>query len=380
MNDNHIAGLFFEGGQVCRLAVPFWMTPGFAIPLIQSQAISNVAYVQKVDRGQKVIGFEIFDDNVRTVDLDVLQSVRVGDEELVAFIDPVGKAHVGTQKSLFPIARKWVSQIQHPLIKMNFALFCGFEKIAMVAARNAVIEKEKELKDHMRASLWFVNSVALVELVKTVADQSRYSRADEQIFSEDISIGISRGKLTVELPVSLGSAGARAPSRFSRVARLIEIATGYKLNLIVKDPQRKKNNKEILDAIGPTISKIQKLRRQECRLAFVLKLLLTEPALGKTVLSQYSDKASFANRGLNIVRNAVSMTPRVTELEIANILSKIVSTAYPLQKGRLLFDFSEYLSEFKHIAMAIDEITNRSNSVYVEEYRDFIQKNLNKYI
>lgn len=384
MSDNSSFEFFVRTGQVQALAVPFWTKPGFAIPLVRSQANSNVAYVQKVDRGQTIIGFDTFNDKVKTIELDVARKVSVGDEELFAFIDLVGRAHVGTQTSLRPIVREWVSRIDCPFIRMNFALFCDAEKVAEEAARKAVEQKARELNDHKRACLWFVNSVVLLEVVSAFSEENRSkNKVDAALHGDGVSVKISGKKLIVELPPDFVSKKSLSHSHYSkmqRMMRLARFATGHDLDLTFRHMVRRDDHGYVRGSENSRISQLLALSRQESRISFILRLLLTEPLAGQSIIQEYKDRAAFANRAIKIVRDSITSFEVVTEQEIASILPKIISSAYPLQKGRLLLELANYLAEFKSIALVIDDVTGRSNSAYVNDYRSLISESLSKHL
>lgn len=366
------------------LAVPFWTRPGFAIPLVRSQAGSNVAYVQKVDHRQTIIGFDAFNDKAKTIELDVARQVSVGDEELFAFIDLAGRAHVGTRKNLQPIVREWVSRIDYPFIRMNFALFCDAEKVAEEAARKAVEQKAKELNDHQRACLWFVNSVVLLEVVNAFSEEHRSETTkNAALHGDGVSVKISSKKLIIELPPDFVSKKSLSHSHYSkmqRMMRLARFATGHDLDLAFRHMVSQGDYGYVRSSENSRISQLLALSRQESRISFILRLLLTEPLAGQSIIQEYKDRAAFANRALKIIRDAVTGFEAVTEREITSILPKIVSSAYPLQKGRLLLELANYLAEFKSIALVIDDLTRRSRSTYVEDYRSSISTSLNRYI
>lgn len=383
MNDNNSFEFFVRTGQVQALAVPFWTRPGFAIPLVRSQANSNVAYVQKVDHRQTIIGFDAFNDKVKTIELDVARKVSVGDEELFAFIDLVGRAHVGTQTSLRPIVREWVSQIDYPFIRMNFALFCDAEKVAEEAARKAVEQKAGELNDHKRACLWFVNSVVLLEVVSAFSEENRSKNKVAALHGDGVSVKINDKKLIVELPPDFVSKKSLSHSHYSkmqRMMRLAKFATGHDLDLTFRHVVRRDDHGYVRGSENFRISQLLALSRQESRISFILRLLLTEPLAGQSIIQEYKDRAAFANRAIKIVRDSITSFEVVTEQEIASILPKIVSSAYPLQKGRLLLELATYLAEFKSIALVIDDVTGRSNSAYVNDYRSLISESLSKHL
>ncbi|WP_456620069.1 hypothetical protein [Bradyrhizobium sp. P5_C12] len=379
-NSHHHRDMLLDEGLVTSLAVPFWTQPGFAIPLVRSRADSNVAYVQRVGRNQRIVGFELFEGSSNIVPVSEPKEVRVGEKELFALIDPNGEPHTGPRNKLAPIVRQWVGHIDTPLVRMNFARFCGNDALATRSAAEAVRSKSLELKSKDDAILWFVDAVLIIELLNVLAG-ARNAKSlqieDELLGNSLLSVQLDKDRLSIELPAFLldQKAGAVKGFKLEKLLRFARQATGRGLDLKkkVQAGRTKSSREKETEHLRSISENIRQLSTQEKRLARLIRSLVIEP-LGPKLLEHYSDKTVFMKKALLLLREALAPWPAKKQLDqkIAAVLLNIISTSYPRQKGRLLLQLARELNEFEHISAVIRNIATHSKSQDVIPLRDSI--------
>lgn len=364
-------------GLVTSLAVPFWIRPGFAIPLIQSRISSNITYVQRIDSTKRIAGFDLFQSRSSSVAIEPAFKAQVGDPELFAFIDLQGDPHVGTQDTLAPIIRNWVAQIGPPLIRMSFARFCGNERLAIKSASEAVAEKSSELKSLDRAILWFLDTVVAVELLEAMGSEPDFL-SGETFEKPCHTIELTKKELTISMPPAAFGRGVVLP-KFDNLMSFLRSVFERDV-LFAKEAQRPRPP---LDPIAQSrvqaiLARIGASSRQEQRLALLIRSILEDPPWANAFLTQYSDNTRFMQRSLMILREALRRWSNRHELEqqIAQRLREIISGAHPKQRGRLLLALAEELGSFHLAAGIIREKALQSRSQEVEKLKDQILERL----
>lgn len=383
MNNNGDDDLLFGQGYVTSLAIPFWTQPGFAIPIVMTKHDSNVTYVQRVNAARQIIGFDMFRPGGRVVPLTPMYLARIGNPEVFAFVDPSGRPHAGTRDELTRVVRKWVTSIEQPFTRLNFARFCRDNALAKKSAIEAVKRKANEFNNREQAILWFVDSIVLGDLVAALA-QMRTSKTDrtiESVYASDVlSVRVTKNHLTIEMPEEILDRKAYPPkhqsARLSKILEFARIATG--LNVDLKATPKKRFGLESDEAVDTRVAELQKnlqeITRQEKRLSVLLEAILSNPPVGTTVLNQHTDQALFMRRATATIQRAIKTAGPNEDIEntIAGVLADIIRQAYPRQKGRILLELAARLSSYPKLASIIRGITNRSRAHEVEMRRSTI--------
>jgi hypothetical protein len=130
-----------SSGIVGSIGVPFDTPPGFTVPLVKLREGSNTTYVQRLDHYGRIVGFQAFDGQIKSIPLTSTYPLSVGGSEVYSLLDPGGRPHVGTKRELALSIRHWVTQIERPLLRMSFARFVGNNDVATKAAHEAIKEK-----------------------------------------------------------------------------------------------------------------------------------------------------------------------------------------------------------------------------------------------
>ena len=386
MSNNH-RDLTVSAGQVSSVGIPFSKGPGFTIPLVQPSTDSNTLYVQRVDNDQNIIGFDVFTRAVRSVRLGKPYHVAIGKEEVYSLLDPNDVPYVGNRGELSPIIRKWVSNIKEPLLRMNFARFCGQKSVAKRAAHEAVAMKAAEFKSEEYAIRWFIDSVISAELVTAVSAAGSSSAGDDSLRNTRLAVQrTGPSKLLLEVISSVGHHEQSSNKNISReVTELLAFtssAIGQSIDVELTrtragapknlewgrfDSKRHLDNElsDVERRAEQIMSEISNRGRQEERLALVLDLLLSGDSSGSYVFANYIDRAVFAERAIGYLSEALSkkeQSPSDTEKVISNELPKLIRLAFPMQRGVLLLELAKKLGGYPNIAKAIRSITERSGS------------------
>lgn len=129
--------------------------------------------------------------------------------------------------------------------------------------------------------------------------------------------------------------------------------------------------------VGGLLSAIQLSKRQEERLALLIRSILVYPSVGLELLSGYSDPAGFTDRIAGLLRNlfrgsAYQMPTSQRELAVAKLIKPIFTASYPLRRGVLLHDLAMHLSDFDHISGELSRVLSNSSAKDVHAYRSRI--------
>lgn len=378
---NHEGNHFqLEGGSVEEIAIPFRTKPGFAIPLVYRDKESNAAYVQRVDINRKIVGYEIFHSDTRKARLKVSCRTKIGGPEIFALIDPNGQAHAGTRRALQPLVKRWVREVEGPLLQLSFAQFCGEQELAKSAARDAVKAKERDFKDHGRAARWFVSSVIVAELVAILAKDAggeALRALDEDRVGAVASVS-STADLDIEVRISADFGRRTRPySGFYRdklrdLLELTRAATGYSVDIIFGSEDEVEFVKDIQTVVDRLRRGINALQRQEQRIAYLLAALIEDREAAVELLSTLHDRAAHAETTFEMLRGMLalkSIQSKNMGSFIAERLPSILSSSFPMNRGYLLLEMAQMLGGEKDISDMLRYLTLRTKSVYVEKNR-----------
>ena len=378
------------------VSAPFWSMPGFAIPLFQLNDRSNAVYVQRVDEARKITGFDLFKDAPGAVPLKSPCYAGIGDQEVFALLDPSAVAYAGTRPKLSSVVKAWVSKIEAPLQRMSFARFCGDGRLAERAAAEAVKVKASEFRSENQAIRWFIDAVVLTELLTTLAASKRVAHVKiSNDLLERVRVGVHLSKslrIQIEVPRSLLQRDIKQTNNYggklARLLRLLHSATGREVD--IKGVEEERGSWSARETVALTreaaetervdrlLAEIRRCPRQEERVALLIRALISDRAAAWTVLENYSDRAGFAQNAIDHLREALRPEMKKNEFDrtIENELSRIISEAYPLNRGRVLLSFAHILGKHPKFANIIRDRTLRSNSRDVAMSRDAILNEL----
>jgi hypothetical protein len=304
-----------------------------------------------------------------------------------ALIDPNGDPYAGTRNELTPIVKNWVQDVDPPLLRMNFARFCGEEALAERSAAEAVKLKTSEFKNQEQAVRWFIDAVIIAELFNTLAETyvPQQEKARDRLFENAlVSVRFNKGRLVIELPSALLDGKARLSKnrsfRLGKVLELARVATGRDLDLTAAATPRAAKTFDVTTQIrvDNVAAEINKLSRQEQRLSVLIRTILDDPPAGELLLSQYSDSAKFASNSARLLRGVLENAEDYSnlELQIAKVIPTLLTRAFPRQRGRLLVELAHGMSRHRRIASVIRGIVLKSRSNEIQSVREVVLKNL----
>ena len=370
--------------RVEYVAAPFWSAPGFAIPIFTSGRGSNTIYTQRADFYGKIIDFDEFVDNRSLVKIKDVLDASIGDQEIFAIIDPLRVAHAGTREILADHINQWISDIETPFSRLNFAVFCGNERIAKKAAAEAVDAKASEFGKREHAISWFINGFVVAELVRAIL-RSRDFRKDANDAVRDVWSAIKvtvDKKITIEYKMQAEGDGEREIAKSNDLKNILSLArTASRL-----DVQFVIMGKSDVDNLGERKSDksaseyIELIPRQEERIAKLIELVLLRGNSDKEILRNYAPKAKYERKAVDLLQEALrnSNTPLELLREVVRLTSELISSAYPPQRGRVLWEFARILGAQAEIAKIIREIVKGSKSLDILSVRDEILSELGK--
>ncbi|WP_346296286.1 hypothetical protein LRC39_03030 [Rhodopseudomonas sp. P1] len=370
MSNSNLDAVAFRSLRLVGVSVGSRKGPGFAIPLLVSRSDGNATYVQRTDRGGRIVGFQVFIDRCLRQPVAGNRSVAVGDPEVFALLDIEGVVHVGTRDELSPKVKEWLTKIEAPLTKMNYALFCNARAVAYKAAFDAVQRKEVEFSSRNNAVIWFMGSVIVAPLLKALTKNMKDEAVVEDCFkSADVVVRQEGKNVYVELPRWVDPLAIRKTGDdFGGLVDLAKSATECDLVIGVRgrgyrDPrvERRYNSRPVNDLIE---RRIRPLRRQEERIAEVIRVLLTEGRAGFDVLERYEDVGSFANYVIGDLRRGLSpgMNAELIEQRVARSLKRYTSRAVSFNRVKFLFHMAERLGSFRQISNSLRSIVFESGS------------------
>ncbi len=381
MNGNSHHESVLSSGYIERAEVPFWRGPGFVIPLVQSRYGSNASYIQRVDGGKKICGFVLFPAAYNSVPIVSPIPVRVGIQEVFAIVDPFGDAHAGTQKDLAGNIRRWLSKVESPLSRMNFARFCGDRRTEMGSAQQAFEMKIEEFNSEDLAVSWFVHSAVSRELFDIMRARSvRGSRAEVYNGEAFMTVRVRRASVDISLPTGIRQSNKAYSARLSPLLELVKAVTGRSVDVITEFSRLDypKTDARIIDNVDRILRRVSSLKRQEERVAILLEETLRDPRAGQAVLERHIERAGHAAAAIDLLRSTMLGYTSGVDVErmLEPVLREIILRSYPLQRGRLLLALSQHLSAYSLLTSTIRGFATRSRAREVLLYRDRILREL----
>ena len=305
-----------------------------------------------------------------------VRHVKIGEAEVFGVIDPFNNAYVGNRKELSSRVRSWLGRIKSPLTKLNFAHFCGDREIRRSAAIDLYQEKRSEYRSENLAASWFI-------LKHLILSQSQENIPEAKYVSVNFSAKINRSSITLEIPLSVVSKDVSVhwQRQIEELSDLTKAATGRLIKLeFTIGPEAIQPQASVAAQAREMIFKAARFRRQEKRLAVLLSYVIEYPEIGTLALSMYSDKALYIQRCISNLLKVLGSAEKKKDVEfkIAQMIPSFISSAWPHQKGRALFEFAHQLSSHPNIATSIRNYTNRSRSIHINPFKEQILEALER--
>lgn len=228
---------FLAEGMAQNIGVVAQSRPCFAIPLISSSLVSNTYYLQEVNLEGIVTAFEEWTARGVTIwRVDAPGRVRIGGEQVHAFVDPNGHGVVGTREELSPRVARWISHIDSPVTRLAFSEFCGDEAASLDAAQKAFDLVANE-SGRDAATTWFANSILFRRLQEAALQSANTPEAllETERALRNVDFSIVNGALTAAVPKRLfaffTSPEAKASRQLTMAQRLANEVTDFDLSI-----------------------------------------------------------------------------------------------------------------------------------------------------
>jgi hypothetical protein len=132
--------------------------------------------------------------------------------------------------------------------------------------------------------------------------------------------------------------------------------------------------------VSAALRRIRAPGRQEERLAILLDELLRDKHIGMSALLQYTDRARFANRAIQFVRQRIRHCDANNlsyEQMAAGMVYRLYTDTFPNARGLTLFFLAKHLSRYPAVRTEIRKKVQVSKSIYVRDMVDQIMKFVN---
>ncbi|AIQ88708.1 protein of unassigned function [Methylobacterium oryzae CBMB20] len=312
-------------------------------------------------------------------------SVEIGQEEIFGLIDPDGKPLIGTKKSLQPHVELWIGQVDDIVCQLNMSLFCDFEKVSVAFGKKVFANKVAELRDRDAAARWFASAFTCAPMCREVS-KLLYARSrnheDDVIGDLSPTVQTGRKSVRIDFPDEILDLDEQSQSglkkRFAEIVSFSELSTGYSFYFgpFARFKSRgRPDYPEDAHSVDSGIE-IHKHKRQERRLAELLRVYLHDEWEGSKLLSSYTDSSKYVNKSLSILSNLSESKGRDHSGRVALVASfipNLTRAAFPQQRGILLIELARVLGKHTIIAAAILHQASKSNQREVIAARSAIQ-------
>ncbi|PVM78449.1 hypothetical protein DDF65_15475 [Caulobacter radicis] len=321
-------------------------------------------WIQVIASGSRTIDrfAPISDEEVGLISRQVAIPVRLGGVYVHAFIDRSGGLHLDRAENLktqFNIA------ISHPDTSMPVRLAIAECMTDVDRARRQRDALHKEFLNRLgqRAATSFLNSAATGQLWgllerHAISSDARgriracRSRITAEVSSDGISVDLSAVRLE-DLNIDFSEIGPRLTQAFGYGAYASPQVADLSGLPFSETPT------------GMTIvSAVERSPRQEERLSILLRAAILYPSAFRSAISQYSDPAFMTNQALRLLRGG--FVDELSDIEarrvaqVAAIVPKLFSMAYPRRRGAMLYYMAVHLGDHAPIAKTIYELAARS--------------------
>ena len=145
---------------------------------------------------------------------------------------------------------------------------------------------------------------------------------------------------------------------------------------LTENDRRFLRNAQISDAV----SRVKRAVRQEERVALLIDQILENREVGLCALVQYSgERAKFAQHASALIRQSFDLrekNPSNDNLIAASLVQRLFTDVFPYNAGVLLFYLAKHLGKYPQVSAAIRKSLARTGSMFVEKWRDDIEKEL----
>ncbi len=363
-------------------------SPCFALPLLAHPHHKSLRVVQKVDEVLNVIsGFSVLEDYIAKDAVPINGPLaKVGENLIHVFVTEKNEAFAGRLQDLDSILREFINRCPTKtavILQILELVGSSQEKKAMrVKMRNDIVHATGSRAGYafyeratLRAALWqnLVTAAPSSDLAKRVL--TLRSRLHVTIDS------------TQNLHLDLNALNPDERKQFdlreiaSSLLAEFEIAPDKAAYDIVNFDIEPSNILQVGN-VSDVLRKISRTGRQEERIAIFADAILQNREVGISALAQYPhDRARVANWAIKEMRSRLTEDNRnrgFYELAIADLIPRLFTYQYPLNRGDLLYYLAKHLGKWPKINQAIQRSLDRTASAAVHRQQGRIQEMLNQ--
>ena len=347
--------------------------PGFVLPVFSISGTDEL-YIQSInDLTGKVIDFmPIRLEGDQSVSFISSQIVGIGDSAIYAYRREANRVELGTLERLSAFLTTELTNSDAPA-SVKYQIATLLEDDRRIAYRNQVCEQLEPLgpssivsfnRSTLRSRLW-------LELHRAAADPE----ATREILSKRSELDVVyEGGSHVSLKLDSLSAGLRSKIDEQGIIDSLKASLGsYKEtgrgDVAQQDDDPRLDYAQVLRAVRSS-------RRQEERLAIIIKALLLDREIGNRLLQEYRDQAQFANNSIGYLRATIGVdaSRRQMEAVISAIIQRLFYNAYPMRRGEYLYYMAVHLASVSAVADVLAKLARSYYSQSVLQYRDLVVK------
>lgn len=358
--------------------------PCFALPLLAHPKNDSVKAIQEIDEiSEAISGFKVLEDVAPNASSANGPLVKVGERPVHCFITEIGEPHIGTLHTLEQTLKAFTVRCPaHTAVILQILELIGTEPQKKIFRAKMRAEISGAAGDRaayafyerstLRAAFWH-------QLLVSAPDPEAARRILKVRPQLDASID-ANGNIGFDLTALDPNDRARIDQQKLTASLIAEFApssdhvkTNEQFDLDLK-PEILTQDGQISELLG----RIRATGRQEERIAILADAILQNRDVGISALIQYQgDRAKVANWAVQEMRGLLSSVPSQSqqhhdEMYVAELVPRLFTHHYPLSRGQLLFYLAKHLGKWPLVNQALRRSLDRSNSIFVDNYRDQI--------
>jgi hypothetical protein len=358
--------------------------PGFALPIFAHLDDSRLRVVQEIDELLgTIVGYRLLDDDLSSSGVKAFYGplARIGGPVVHAFISNNGAINAGTLAELTPVLRAFVlNNPHHPAVTLQIHELTGTEqekKIARLNMRDLI-----NVKSGARSARSFyegsVLRTALWDQLLSAAPNNDFARlilASRPRLSAEVD---SQGKIKLDLSFLQPADRAKIDEKkiIDKLMKEFETSPDHVGTLLEHISVREDDIQRV--SAEEIVARMRSTGRQEERIAILADAILQSRESGIAALIAYNrDRGAVANWALDEFRSKLingSSVRQSDEHIVADMIPRLFTNEYPLNRGDLLFFLAKHLAKWPAVNIAIRSVLSRTKSFVVNQQRKQIER------
>ncbi|BCG84800.1 hypothetical protein MesoLj113c_09100 [Mesorhizobium sp. 113-3-9] len=303
--------------------------------------------------------------------------VKVGDEQVLAFVTENRSAHIGTVGVISPILRSFISRFpdRHSIV-LQVAELIGDQQ-EKKRARVVMREEVAKTAGARSARAYYEGSALRSAVWTNLLAAAPSAEVARRILSVRARLGASvdaNGDLKLDLEVLGASDRALIDEEKLKKAILTEFSIIAEQDDSYRPAMANANDIQT-GRVRELLMRVRHAPRQEERIAILINGILENQSVGTSALLQYGkDRAKFANSALEKIREHLNTSDsnENRELSAAKLVAGLYGMQYPANRGNFLLYFAKYLAKWPLINRELRYRLERTRSIFVEYLRPTI--------